>query len=78
MPLTDFRSVTRFRVPFCDIDMMQHANNAAYVVSGETARCVCFDEVLGVAYNYEAKTTVPIPEGWRERIVAHAGIAPVA
>jgi acyl-CoA thioester hydrolase len=47
MPLTDFRSITRFRVPFCDIDMMQHVNNAAYVVWAETARCVYFDEVLG-------------------------------
>jgi acyl-CoA thioester hydrolase len=140
MPLTDFRSVTRFRVPFCDIDMMQHANNVAYCVWAETARCVYFAEVLGeavsgangiilakleityerpleyreqvavgcrvsrlgnksfdflcemwsddsgqrsafcsatvVAYNYEAKTTIPIPETWRKRIAAHEVIDP--
>ena len=41
MPLTDFRSITRFRVPFCDIDMMQHVNNAAYVrVGGDGAVCL--------------------------------------
>ena len=46
MPLADFRCVTRFRVPYCDVDMMQHVNHAAYVVWAETARCVYFDEVL--------------------------------
>ncbi len=46
MALSDFRFVTRFQVPFCDIDMLQHVNNAAYVVWAETARCVYFDEVL--------------------------------
>jgi acyl-CoA thioester hydrolase len=140
MPLADFRSVTRFRVPFCDIDMMQHVNNAAYVVWAETARCVYFDEVLGgalngregiilakleityerpleyreavavasrvtrignksfellcemwsddtsqrsafctvtlVAYNYEAKASIPIPQKWREQIAAHELVAP--
>jgi acyl-CoA thioesterase FadM len=38
MPLTDFRCVLRFRVPFSDVDMMQHVNHAAYVVWAETAR----------------------------------------
>jgi acyl-CoA thioester hydrolase len=46
MPLTDFRCVSRFRVPYCDVDMMQHVNHAAYVVWAETARCIYFDEVL--------------------------------
>ena len=46
MPLSDFRSITRFRVPFCDVDMMQHVNNASYVVWAETARCEYFDEVM--------------------------------
>ena len=46
MALSEFRSVMRFRVPFCDIDMMQHVNNAAYVVWAETLRCVYFAEVL--------------------------------
>lgn len=140
MPLTDFRSIARFRVPFCDIDMLQHVNNAAYVVWAETARCVYFDEVLGgalggnegiilakleityerpleyrenvavasrvrrignkslemltemwsddtqqraafciatlVAYNYETKATIPIPQAWRERVAAHEIVQP--
>ena len=46
MPLTDFRSVTRFRVPYCDVDMMQHVNHASYIVWAETARCIYFAEVL--------------------------------
>ena len=46
MPLTDFRCITRFRVPYSDVDMMQHVNHAAYVVWAETARCVYFDEIL--------------------------------
>ena len=46
MPLTDFRCISRFRVPYCDVDMMQHVNHAAYVVWAETARCIYFDEVL--------------------------------
>ncbi len=47
MALDDFRFVMRFRVPFHDIDMLQHVNNAAYVVWLETARCNYFEEVLG-------------------------------
>jgi len=47
MALSDFRCTTRFRVPFCDIDMLGHANHASYVVWAETARCLYFDEVLG-------------------------------
>jgi acyl-CoA thioester hydrolase len=46
MALSDFRCIIRFRVPFCDIDMLQHVNNASYVVWAETARCVYFDEVI--------------------------------
>jgi len=46
MPLTDFRCTMRFRVPFCDVDMLQHVNHAAYVVWAETVRCIYFDEVL--------------------------------
>ena len=47
MALDEFKSITRFRVAFCDIDMLQHVNNAAYVVWAETARCVYHAEVLG-------------------------------
>lgn len=46
MPLSDFRCIHWFRVPFCDVDMMQHVNNASYVVWAETARCEYFDEVM--------------------------------
>src|ERR1035437_3990346 len=47
MALGEFKSIMRFRVPFCEIDMLQHVNNAAYVVWAETVRCVYFDEILG-------------------------------
>lgn len=46
MALTEFRCITRFRVPFCDVDMLQHVNNASYVVWVETLRCIYFAEVL--------------------------------
>ena len=46
MALADFRCITRFRVPFCDVDMLQHVNNASYVVWVETVRCIYFAEVL--------------------------------
>ena len=46
MALTDFRCITRFQVPFCDIDMLQHVNNASYVVWVETVRCNYFADVL--------------------------------
>lgn len=141
MVLDKFSSITRFRVPFCDIDMLQHVNNAAYVVWAETARCLYFDEVLGesltgansiilakldinyertleyreqiaigcrvtrignksfdflceiwsetagqraascnstmVAFDYESKTSIVIPQKWRELIAAHEVVAPI-
>ena len=46
MALDEFSSITRFRVPFCDIDMLQHVNNASYVVWVETVRCNYFADVL--------------------------------
>jgi acyl-CoA thioester hydrolase len=47
MALADFRYVMRFRVLFSDVDMMQHVNNAAYIVWAETSRCAYFSEILG-------------------------------
>ena len=47
MALADFNCLMRFRVPFCDVDMLQHVNNAAYIVWAETIRCNYFDEVFG-------------------------------
>ena len=140
MALDEFRSITRFRVPFCDIDMLQHVNNAAYAVWAETARCLYFEDVLHeslsgtsgmvvakleihyeraltylehvavgcraarigrksfdfifefwsedsnqraaychttlVAFNFETKNSVPIPEKWRELIAAHEVVQP--
>jgi acyl-CoA thioester hydrolase len=140
MALDDFRFAMRFRVPFHDIDMLQHVNNVAYVVWLETVRCNYFEEVLGgsltgansmivahlemnyeqpleyredvaigcrvsrigrksfdvgfeiwsetrqeraahglstmVAYNYESKTSIMIPEQWREIIDAYELVAP--
>jgi acyl-CoA thioester hydrolase len=130
----------RFRVPFHDIDMMQHVNNAAYVVWLETVNSNYFCEVLGgplfgatsmimahlemnyeqpldyreevaigcrvsrlggksldfsfevwsetrrrqaasghstmVAYNYDTRSSIAIPEPWREKIKAFERIAP--
>jgi acyl-CoA thioesterase FadM len=43
---TCYRHINRFRVPFCDVDMMQHVNHASYVVWAQTARPEYFDEVL--------------------------------
>jgi acyl-CoA thioester hydrolase len=140
MPLSDFRCVSRFRVPFCDVDMLQHVNHAAYVVWAEAVRCIYFDEVLKeplngangiilarlqfdyeqsldyredvavacrisrtgrksfdflyeiwsdgrqlraahglstmVAYDYEAKKSIVIPERWREIVSAYEVVAP--
>ena len=140
MPLADFRCVLRFRVPYCDVDMLQHVNHAAYVVWAETIRCNYFAEVLKepldgangiilarlqfdyeqpldyreevavacriarigrksfdflyeiwsetrqlraahglstmVAYNYEAKNSIVIPERWGEIITASEVVPP--
>lgn len=140
MPLTDFRCITRLRVPYCDMDMLQHVNHASYIVWAETARCNYFDEVfrapltgsngmilaklqfeyeqpldyreevavgcrisrLGrksfdfayeiwsetrqlraahgvssmVAYDYQAQTSIVVPERWRELIAAYEVVAP--
>lgn len=140
MALDEFKSITRFRVSFCDIDMLQHVNDAAYVVWAETARCVYFDDVLGeslmgtkgiilarlevdyerplgyrehvavgcrvtrignksfdfpceawsetssqraalihatmVAYDYASKSSIVVPQQWRELIAAHEIVSP--
>ncbi len=46
MPLSDFQCTMRFRVPFHDMDMLNHVNHAAYIVWAETIRCFYFDDVL--------------------------------
>ena len=140
MALADFKCLLRFRVPFHDVDMFQHVNNAAYIVWAETIRCNYFEEVCGdlqagsrgiilaktefeylqpldyreevavacrvsrvggksfdlfyevwsesrqilaargltvmVAYNYETKSSIPIPEEWKKAIAAYEVLAP--
>ena len=140
MPLTDFRCVNRFRVPYCDVDMLHHVNHAAYIVWVETVRCEYFTQVLKepmngtngmilarlqfeyaqpldyreevavgcrisrlgrksfdfayevwsetrqllaahgisnmVAYDYQAKASVVVPERWREIITAYEVVPP--
>lgn len=140
MAIADFRCMVRFRVPFCDVDMLQHVNHAAYVVWAETVRGIYFAEVLGesltgangiimarlefdyerpldyreevavgcritrigrrsfdfvyeiwsetrkeraarglttlVAYDYEGKSSIVVPERWREIITAYEVVAP--
>ncbi len=51
MAMADFRCTMRFRVPFCDVDMMQHVNHASYIVWAETVRCTYFGEVIGEPLN---------------------------
>jgi acyl-CoA thioester hydrolase len=51
MPLTDFRHVERFSVPYHDVDMLQHVNHAAYLIWVETVRCNYFIEVLKESLN---------------------------
>jgi acyl-CoA thioester hydrolase len=140
MPLTDFRRVERFRVPYHDVDMLQHVNHAAYLVWVETVSCNYFVEVLKeplngvngmilarlqfdyeqqldyreevavgcriarlgrksfdfayeiwsenrqlraahgissmVAYDYQAQSSIVVPERWRELIAAYEVVAP--
>lgn len=141
MALADFRCIMRFRVPFCDVDMLQHVNNASYVVWMETARCNYFYEVFEesfsgtngvvlarvvldyeqpleyrenvavgcridrigrksfdflyeiwsetrqervahgsstmVAFNHQAKTSIVVPQRWRDKITSYEAVAPV-
>lgn len=50
MAITDFQYVMRFRVPFHDIDMMQHVNNASYVVWAETFAVITLRKYLEKHY----------------------------
>jgi acyl-CoA thioester hydrolase len=44
--LEAFKLVTRFTIPFSDIDMLQHVNNVAYIRWCETARTEYFARVM--------------------------------
>ncbi|HEY1654418.1 MAG TPA: thioesterase family protein [Candidatus Tumulicola sp.] len=49
--LDAFPLVSRFTVPFADIDMMQHANNVAYIRWAEMMRSEYFAQVTGEPIN---------------------------
>jgi len=49
--LEGFPLVTRFTVPFADIDMMRHVNNVAYIRWAETMRAEYFARVMGSDIN---------------------------
>ena len=49
--LESFPLVSRFTVPFADIDMMQHVNNVAYLRWAEMMRSEYFAQVMGVPIN---------------------------
>jgi len=49
--LESFPLIARFSVRFADIDMMQHANNVAYIRWCETMRSEYFSQVMNVPIN---------------------------
>jgi acyl-CoA thioester hydrolase len=48
-----FPLISRFTVPFADIDMMQHVNNVAYIRWAEMLRSEYFAQVMQVPINGE-------------------------
>jgi len=51
--LEGFPLITRFSIPFADVDMMQHVNNVAYIRWCETLRAEYFAQVMQTAINSE-------------------------
>jgi acyl-CoA thioester hydrolase len=51
--LEGFPLLSRFSVPFADIDMMQHANNVAYIRWAEMMRSEYFAQVMKTPINGE-------------------------
>ena len=49
--LEGFPLISRFTVPFADIDMMQHVNNVAYIRWAEMMRSEYFARVMRVTIN---------------------------
>jgi acyl-CoA thioester hydrolase len=73
--LEGFRLIHRFRVPFCDVDMMRHVNNVAYARWAETMRTEYFGDVLeesigGATGIILARTEIVYerPIAYRERV----------
>ena len=51
--LDDFPLISRFSIPFGDIDMMRHVNNVAYIRWAEMLRSEYFAQVMQTAINGE-------------------------
>jgi len=51
--LDDFPLISRFSIPFGDIDMMRHVNNVAYIRWAEMLRSEYFAQVMHTAINGE-------------------------
>ena len=51
--LEAFRHIHRFRVPFSDVDMMQHVNHKAHIDWAEATRSDYCVDVLGETVNGE-------------------------
>ncbi len=51
--LEGFPLVSRFTVPFADVDMMQHVNNVAYIRWCEMMRAEYFAQVMNTPINGE-------------------------
>jgi acyl-CoA thioester hydrolase len=49
--LEGYPLLSRFTIPFSDIDMLQHANNVAYIRWCETIRSEYFAQVMNVPIN---------------------------
>lgn len=50
--------------------------NFEYLIEDETSRqALARGEVVGVAYDYHTNATIPVPQRWREAIMAFEGLA---
>lgn len=49
--LEGFPLISRFSVPFADVDMMRHVNNVAYIRWAETMRAEYFAQVMRTPIN---------------------------
>lgn len=82
--LESFRHITNYRVPFADLDYMQHVNHLAYIRWAETTRSEYFVDVLGEKVNGErgiilvrADFSYERQLGFRERVAIGTRISRV-
>jgi acyl-CoA thioester hydrolase len=80
--LESFRYLQRFRVPFADIDRLQHVNHAAYIRWAEQIRCEYFKEILGEEIRgsrgiimAKIEMTYEVPVAYRERVAIGCRVA---